>query len=364
MTPLEKALAKVDELASPDDWVMAATIRGLMVGYDARWSQVQTEIQLVECEQCFTAPLTNIDTGRISRTYTTAGKLDKIVIEQGKKKLVDHKTTSSDISDPTSSYWRQLAVDSQASHYELLLLQNGVTLDGIVWDVVRKPGIRPKQIAAKTLKQLQSEAVYCGFNVSTDTLSWLAEGNDRENGELYGYRVAEECVNDPDKYFARRSNPRTREQIAEYAKELWGMAKDMRSAELNDGHFRNSGACFNYGSACEFLNLCSGCDTPDSDRWQKKPSKNPELPEGIGGSSVLTNSRLRTFATCRRKHYYQYVLGIERFDAERREALYFGSVFHEALDAWWKANDERQSDGNSIEQPASSVGSRQPELAF
>jgi ATP-dependent helicase/DNAse subunit B len=139
----------------------------------------------------------------------------------------------------------------------------------------------------------------------------------------------------------------------------------MRDAKKNNAHFRNSGACFNYGSACEYLNLCSGCDEPDSDRWQKKPKKHPELPDGIGGSGVLTNSRLRCFATCRRKHYYQYELGIERFDAERREALYFGSLFHEALDVWWRAHDERQKNGSN-EQSVRRTDSRQAEagLAF
>jgi hypothetical protein len=365
MTPLEKAIARINELTTEEDWQIAATCHGLLVGYDARWSAEQSRLKLIECEGCYTAPLTNIETNRISRTYKTAGKVDKLVDDGGKRKLIDHKTTTQDIGDPTSAYWRQLAVDSQASHYELLLLANGIRLDGIVWDVVRKPGIRPKQIAAKILKAALSESTYCGFDITTETLKWLAAGNDRENGELYAARLAEETINEPDRYFARRSNPRTSEQLVEYAKELWGMGKDIRHAELNNEHFRNSGACFNYGTPCEFLSLCSGCDTPESDRWQKKPKKHAELPDDIGGHDVLTNSRLRVFATCRRKHYYQYELGIERFDAERREALYFGSVFHEALDAWWKAHDERQRDGKCNEQPASSAGSRQaPQLAF
>jgi hypothetical protein len=358
--PLQNALAKIDEMVTEEDWLVGATCRGLLVGYDARWRGEQQFIEVVECEKCYQAPLTNIDTGRTSRIYTTAGKIDKLVIEQGQRKLVDHKTTSSDIADPAGAYWRQLVVDSQASHYELLLLANGDRIDGTVWDVTRKPGIRPKQVAAKAVKELLSTHQYCGFEVTDETLGWISAGNDRENGELYMKRLASETIAEPDRYFARRSNPRTTQQLAEYAEELWGTAKSMREAELKGHHFRNPGACFNFGSPCEFLSLCCGHDSPDSDRWQKKPSKNPELPEWIGGASVLTNSRLRTFATCRRKHFYQYELGIERFDAERREALYFGSVWHEALDAWWLAhNDERLANGICIEQSARRADSQQ-----
>jgi hypothetical protein len=51
---------------------------------------------------------------------------------------------------------------------------------------------------------------------------------------------------------------------------------------------------------------------------------------------VLTNSRLGVFRTCRRKHYYEYELGIERLDEEEAESLYFGTLWHEACAEWWR----------------------------
>lgn len=51
------------------------------------------------------------------------------------------------------------------------------------------------------------------------------------------------------------------------------------------------------------------------------------------GLNILTHSRIECFQTCRRKHYYQYILGIRR---ERTEApLRFGSAAHLGLD--WRA---------------------------
>lgn len=361
-TPLQQSIDRIYEITDPEDWQVAATCQGLIVGYDRRWSDEQDAIDLIEVEGTYTSPLINIETNRASRTFTIAGKMDKLAEDAAGNILVDHKTTSQDISDPTSPYWRQLAVDSQASHYELLLLSNGIRVDEIVWDVIRKPGIKPKQISKSDREQVLANHTYCGHAMSGKTLDYLT-GETRENGELYAARLATETIENPDRYFGRRSNPRTREQLAEYAEELWGTAGLIREAKRNGHHFRNSGACFNYSTPCRFLGLCSGVDTPESENWQPKPKKNPELPDGIGGDSVLTNSRLRCFQTCRRKHYYEYELGIERVDAERREALHFGSVWHEVLDTWWQAMHERKGNGYSNEQPVSSTGSQQSQLA-
>jgi hypothetical protein len=364
-TPLEQALARIDDLTSPDDWVIAAACRGLMTGYAERWSDEQRFIRLESCEQVLQSPLRNINTARSSRTFDIAGKLDKLAFDDAGRTLYDHKTTSDDISDPAGPYWRQLAIDSQASHYELLCLANDLRVDRIVWDVTRKPGIRPKQIAAKDYKQTLGDGHYCGFEVSEETLAWLKE-NQRENGELYGYRVARESIDDPQRYFARRSIPRTREQLAEYAEELWEIAGAIRDAKNSGHHYRNSAACMTYGRPCEFMGLCSSSDTPDSDHWRKKPTIHAELGETAGNLDVLTNSRLRTFQTCRRKHYYQYELAIERAIDEQIEPLFFGSVWGQALDVFWQTFDKENRHGNCSEQSVRRTDSRQAQagLAF
>lgn len=363
MTPLQAALTKIDVLTNPADWVLAATLRGLMRGYHARWCGSQSVIEIVECETAYRSPLVNLDTGRSSRSFTVAGKVDKIVRINGQTYLYDHKTTSSDITDPSNTYWRQLAIDSQASHYELLLLANGIRLDGVVWDVTRKPAIRPKEITIADHKAVLATETYCGFNVSQETMDYLIDTR-RENEELFELRVARDSIDDPDKFFARRSVPRTRDQLVEYAQELWQVAGDIRDANKSNLHYRNSGACFNYGRPCPYLNLCAGADVPTSDRWRPKAKKHSELPDWIGGDNVLTNSRLRCFQSCRRLHHYKYGLGIEPNRDDQEEALYFGSLYHEALDTWWTAFNQEMSDGNCSEQPSRRDGSRQAEAGL
>jgi hypothetical protein len=124
-----------------------------------------------------------------------------------------------------------------------------------------------------------------------------------------------------------------------------------------------------YGSPCKFLGVCSGHDTAESDNWKKKEHVHNEL-DGIDGDGrdVLTNSRIRCFQTCKRKHYYQYELGIERIDAEEREALAFGTLYHAGLEAWWQCFLKGDNHDDCNESPAIGVGNgsagSQTELAF
>lgn len=359
MTPLEKSLQRIDELASPDDWVMAATIRGLIRGYDARWGDAQRHIRHTGTEKVLTAPLVNIETGRQSRTYSLVGILDKTADDNGELEIFDHKTTSSDIAEPDGFYWRQLVIDSQPSLYELLALCNGEKVSRVTWDVTKKPAIRPKEISKKDHAEALATATYCGFDLSGHTLRYLADCQ-RENAEMFAHRVAADAIADPDKFYARRHAPRTREQLAEYAKELWQIGDQIRTATNTDRHTRNSGACFNYNRPCAFLGLCSGSDSPDSARWQKRESR----PDSVGGDNILSNSRMRTFQQCQRKHYYHYVLKIERVREERDEALYFGSMWGQVMDCYWESFSEEPIDGNCIEQPGESTGSRQCEAGL
>lgn len=98
-----------------------------------------------------------------------------------------------------------------------------------------------------------------------------------------------------------------------------------------------------YGSPCEFLGVCSGYDDISSANWKQREWVHPELPAGEGrGLELLTNSRIRCFQTCRQKHHFKYEIGIERVDEEERESLFFGDLFHRALEAYFLALKEQQ----------------------
>lgn len=329
---LQAALAAVD--ASSTDPIVAAKIRGLMHGYDRRWGDHDYEVLAVE--YYLDSPLTNPETMKTSRTFRAAGKIDLKLRRNCRRTIVDHKTTSQDIQDPSGAYWRQLAVEGQVSHYELLEWANGDKIDDAVWDVVRKPTISPKKLTKAEVRSVVANRKYFDWPISDTSVQDVAV-NERETPEMYEARLAFDCTRErPEWYFQRRTIPRLDAEILEYAQELWEHGQEILHARNLNRYARNSGACLLYGTPCKFLGICSGHDTPDSDRWMRKQCVHEEL-EGIDGDGrdLLTNSRIRCFQTCRRKHFYQYELGITRVEDSDSEALLFGSAWHHALEAYF-----------------------------
>lgn len=337
MTPLDACLEMLDARisAAAEDALPLWKCRGLIRGYDARWKNQSYVVSGVE--QIVTSDLWNPATERKSRSFILAGKLDSTGYID-RRVVIDHKTTSEEIADPNSTYWRQLAIEGQVSHYMLLEWLNGRKVDEAVWDVMRKPSISPKALAKADAARVIADQAYCGIRLSDKTMAEFSTTG-RENGEMYGARLAQDCTETrPDWYFARRTVPRTDADLLEYATDLWEHAQEMLTARRLNRWPRNPGACLQYGRPCRFLGICSGSDTPESDGWRRKAFVHNELTGLDGdGRDVLTTSRVRCFQTCRRKHYYEYELGIERVEEDEAEALKFGTLWHEVLECWWKS---------------------------
>jgi hypothetical protein len=353
MTPLQAALDRMAEVAGadPSQQVILAKCRGLLRGYDAKWSR--SEYQIESVEETVTSDLWNPETQRKSRTFRIAGKIDVKASYRRRRVIFDHKTTSDEIADAAGPYWRQLVIEGQASMYALLEWLNGRKVDDIVWDVVRKPSIAPKGLTKKDLLMLGIGRSYFGYSVSDEALA-EAQRTERENSELYEYRLAHDCtVERPERYFQRRSIPRLDSEIHEFATELWELSQEIIHARATDRHTRNSGACMAFHKPCAFLGICSGYDTPDSDKWRKKEQVHSELPILNGdGRDVLTVSRIKEFQLCRKRHFYKYEMGIERQEEEDVEALYFGSLWHIGLETYLgafiqKEQEHEHSNGNA-----------------
>lgn len=348
-TTIEAAIQAIDDFtgnAPEDQQLVAAKCRALIHGYDARWRNAGYVPELVE--RTLLADLYNPDTKGKSRTFQVAGKLDVRARYSGRKVLFDHKSTSQDITDPNGPYWRQLVVEGQVDHYMLLEWMHGEKCDDAVWDVLRKPAISPKKITKAEIKAVVSLGDYYDLRVCEADKQTFIAGGERETLAMYEARLRHDCTKErPEWYFARRSVPRMDAEILDYARDLWQHSQDMLwSRQQNRLPPRNSGACLLYGSPCTFLGVCSGHDTIDSDKWKLKENVHPELPLLENQKELLTNSRIRCWQTCRRMEYYKYVLGVERADAEEREALYFGHLWHIALEAWWSALLPKEADND------------------
>lgn len=356
MRPLDAALDAIAKHETPNAELIAAKCRGLMRGYSARWQN--SEMEVTGVEEMLTSDLWNPATEAKSRSFTLAGKLDVRAKTESRMVLIDHKTCSEDITDPNSTYWRQVMVEGQPRHYELLEWLNGRRTEYAIWDVVRKPMISPKKLTNVDARTAMNSRRYFEHHLSdADVESVAADG--RETLGMYEARLANDCtVERPEWYFARRPVALIEAEVLEHAEELWGLGQEILQARRANRWPRNSGACMLYGSPCKFLGICSGYDTPESENWTKKQWVHPELPvlNGDAGKGVLTNSRCKSFLTCRRKHFYEYELGIERVDSEEREALVFGQLWHVAQEAWWNTQMTKGSDNGDTSFPATEVG--------
>jgi PD-(D/E)XK nuclease superfamily protein len=232
--------------------------------------------------------------------------------------------------------------------------------------VIRKPSIAPKQITTKRDKEAlyHSKQYYGAALAEGDVDEFLA--TERETPRMYAARLIQDCTETrPEWYFQRRQIPRLDAEIVEYAGELWGHTQDLIVSRRESRWPRNSGACMLYGSPCKYLGICSGHDSIESGQWTTKEWVHPELPLiGItNGKDILTNSRIRTFQTCRQKHYLQYEVGIERIDAQEREALIFGLKLHEALEPYFLELREQQRTNNGNRNTDASVNGIEPSCA-
>lgn len=348
MTPLDRALAVLTPQDDPSKALVATKCRALMIGYASRWSGTKA-IAVQAVEDLVTSDLWNPETRRTSRSFTIAAKIDVRYIQDGRLMLMDHKTCSEDITDPNATYWRQLAIEGQVTHYMLLEWLNARKVDMAVWDVVRKPSIRPKQLTKKEIQSAIFGREYYGRAVTDADVEEIQHTNAETLG-MYEARLIHDCtVERPQWYFQRRPVPRLDHELVEYASELWEHGQEILHVRNTGRHVRNSGACMMYGSPCKYLGVCSGHDDVDSANWTRKNQVHVELPTLEGdGRDVITNSRIRSFQTCRRKHYYDYELGVERVDEEERETLFFGTLWHEALEAFFLAQMEaKHGDGST-----------------
>lgn len=276
---LEAAIYAATSHAS--DEYEGAKLRVLLTGYVARWGGPPGDVVAVEKE--FRAPMVNPTTGAASRTFQLGGKLDVL----RKAWFVEHKTTSEEIG-PGSLYWRRLVLDSQVSTYYAGARALGVEVEGCVYDVVRKPSLRPSQVAVVDSDGVKVVRDATGDRVRTkDGKKWRQTG-DAELGYAlqtrpetpgeYEARLTEDVAANPDRYYQRGEVVRLEAEERDYAIEVWQLTRAMRESVLSDSHPRNADACQRYGRLCGYFDVCCGtASIEDTSRFEHVDNVHQEL---------------------------------------------------------------------------------------
>lgn len=224
----------------------AEKLRRLYAAY--HWYWASQKIEQLEAEKVFEVQ-TNMGTFR--------GSMDGTVrLADGRVGLIERKTTADDLA-AESEYWSKLRMDVQVGIYALAL----DTLPAfILYDVVRKPTIRPKGITKKDAERLRSEIGKTGEGKYYETFpaEVIEEAlrDEHETVALYGARLSADIGERPEHYFARREVPRTASDYAALADDLSGQISTIERRKLATDWSRNPDACNTFGT-CDFFALCS-----------------------------------------------------------------------------------------------------------
>jgi hypothetical protein len=261
----------------------AAKIRVMLRGYDARWQGTHNPADVVAVEREVYAPLMNPETGHASRTFELGMKLDVLLGSS----FVEHKTTAEEIG-VGSVYWKRLQMDTQISTYYAGAKSLGHEVTGCLYDVLRKPGLRPSQVPLKDEDGCKIVLDAAGERVRTkDGKKWRQTGDTElgyvlqtrlETPEEYEQRLTDEVAENPDKYYQRGEVVRLEHEEREAQLDAWQLAREIREAELAAAHPRNPDACQRFGRMCGFFDVCSGtASLEDESRFVRVVNVHPEL---------------------------------------------------------------------------------------
>jgi hypothetical protein len=282
---LGAAINAIDSEGEIDEFERAKA-RAMMMNYHARWCQEDYEILAVEKE--FEAPLVNPSTGKTSTTFQIGGKIDAIVRKSnGDVFLVEHKSAGVEVTFDTP-YWKRLILDTQISTYYVGGRALGYDIKGCIYDVLRKPPIKPKEIPIRDEFDMKIVVDQQGNRVKTkDGKKWRETADAGlgytlttrpETPDEFEKRCIEVIMEDPERYLVRGEVYRLEEDELDAAQDTWDTARELRESELASRHPRNPDACDKWGRFCDYWPVCTRtASIEDETLYRRTKSKHEEL---------------------------------------------------------------------------------------
>lgn len=292
-----------------DDYLLVK-VEALLLGYHHRWKDWAATVEVLAVEPQFDAPLVNPATGKASRTWRLGGKIDLIVkLPNSEVWLVEHKTTSKNIA-AGSSYWQLLRMDPQISTYFEGGTSLGHEIVGCIYDVVKKPGLKPKEATPEENRKFTKGkgCKWCGGSAggkagvqqgrgrvigdqacpSCNGSGWKEEprlhADQRTEDESlaeYAGRLRKSIAADPDGYYQMGDVVRLESELDEHRADTWATAKAIRETQLlaAAGYMpaRNPDSCLRFERFCAYWDCCVGNADIDDDMRFRRTRQHPEL---------------------------------------------------------------------------------------
>jgi len=228
-------------------WQLA---RAMMLGYAARYAEEEFEVLHVEKE--FEGEIRNPDTGRLSQTFTIAGKVDGIVRTADELYLIEHKTASS----LTADYLDRLWTDTQIALYCHYLRQQGFPIVGVIYNVLLKA--RLQQRAGET--QEEYEARRAALAAKNKSGRSTAKRQQPESDEQFQARLADWYARPG--AFHRERIYLSEDRLAMLQEEVWEVTQQYLDANRRGKWLMNTSHCFSFQRPCEYLPYCQSGFSP------------------------------------------------------------------------------------------------------
>lgn len=248
----------------------------------------------------------------------------------------ERKSTTSDI-DPGSDYWPQLLLDPQISIYIHSAKWIGVHADGVLYDVLRVPNLRPYMATPVESRK------YTKATDKEPSRLYAKQRESDESAEDYGARCLAAITKEPARYYQQQIVVRLEKEKLEAQYDAWQTATAIRDARRLKVWPRNPDSCRQYGRRCEFFNVCTGrASLDDPIFYERRAKMHSELDSPR--EDILTQSSMRCYRACPRRYQYRYELRYQK-TGPKDEPLRRGSSLHRALEVWSKTGNASQAIG-------------------
>lgn len=276
---------------SKQDWDLERTI--LFVSFLAYLEYYEADvIEYLANEIPFELPLYGPKTGLpLKETEVLrVGKIDHLIRWRNMVGVLERKSTTRSV-DPDSDFWDRSQKDTQVSMYALALRDLDLSefaistdtdrIGNTLYDVWRRPQIRPKMLSQKDTAAVLETKSYFGQDFSSD-VCWpeptkpnegtpsVIINNDscevevgkkgfaiRETVAMFGARLFEDIRSNPTKYFARREIARTDRDLQRFQRDLFNIYQAQKSMDATNGWFENEAQC-RATYPCPYIPICYG----------------------------------------------------------------------------------------------------------
>lgn len=314
MRMLDATYANVPNGVATEDWLTErAKLFYSLSAYKWYWQigvkDCEPDYKTIATEVPFKMSVINPETGNPCRDVRLVGKIDKIVqFDDGTFGQMEHKSTAKPIGDD-SEYWNHLRMDVQTTLYPYAMLRMqkqgelehlGIMPDSpvatkVLYDAYHVPGIKMGKLSFADTRKFIKTGEYLGteFDITGATLREAVRANKKEGREkvtagtilgpdgvridghpcrtvqgakdgdinfmetegMYGTRVFDGIVKEPEKYFKQREIQRSVEDMAKFERKMHAMYQTILMMRRTNGFWEDGTQC-EATFRCDYTKYC------------------------------------------------------------------------------------------------------------